>query len=85
MTFEIEKGIPVPRPSGRRAKAYPFEKMEIGDSFLVPLERDKSPSSIHSAISQAKKRLNINLTSARVEGGVRVWRIELSSQRCEGE
>lgn len=75
MTFKIEKGIPVPKHNTRFAKQYPFGKMEIGDSFLVPLAADKSPSSVYSALSQAKKRLKINLTSARVDGGVRVWRI----------
>jgi hypothetical protein len=73
--FEIEKSIPLPKPNGRRSKIYPFEAMKIGDSFLVPLDVGKSPSGIFSAVSQAKKRLEISLTTARVEGGVRVWRI----------
>lgn len=75
MTIQIDKGIPVPDHNRKYAKQFPFEQMEIGDSFLVPLPAGKSPSSIYSALSQAKKRLNINLTSARVDGGVRVWRI----------
>lgn len=75
MTLKIEKGIPVPTHNARFAKQYPFDQMEIGDSFLVPMPANKSPSSIYSALSQAKKRLKINLTSSRVEGGLRVWRI----------
>lgn len=71
----IDRAIPVPEHNRRSAKKYPFEQMEIGDSFLVPLAADKSPSGIYSSIAQAKKRLSINLTSARVEGGLRVWRI----------
>ena len=74
MTYTIEKAIPFPEGKKRRS-TYPFEQMEIGDSFLVPLDRDKSPSGIYAAVSNAKKRHNINLTSARVEGGIRVWRI----------
>lgn len=79
MTLPIEKGVPLPTPNRRWAPKFPFGQMEIGDSFLVPLEVGKSPSSIYSAISQAKKRLGIALTSARVEGGVRVWRITPTS------
>jgi hypothetical protein len=83
--LEIEKGIPMPEHNKKYAKKFPFEKLEIGDSFLVPLAADKSPSSIYSAISQARKRLNIALTSARVEGGVRVWRISLPLPSQEGQ
>ncbi len=68
--FEVEKGIAVPEHNRKCAKKFPFEQLEIGDSFLVPLATNKSPSSIYSAISQARKKLNIALTSARV------WRIK---------
>lgn len=85
MTLTIDKGIPIPKPYGWRAKLYPFEEMEIGDSFLVPLDAGKSPSGIYAVISQAKKRHRINLTSARVEGGLRVWRIAPSPQESKSE
>lgn len=75
MIFKIEKSIPIPEARGRRAKKYPFEQMEVGDSFFVPLEEGKSPSAIHASIATAKHRLGINLTTAREEGGIRVWRI----------
>ena len=77
MTFTIEKGVPLPEHKKRYEKKYPFETMEIGDSFVVPIAPDKSPSGLFSSISQAKKRLNINLTTARVDGGIRVWRVAL--------
>jgi hypothetical protein len=78
VTYEIEKSSPLPE-SSRKRSPYPFAELYIGDSFLVPLDRDKSPSSIYAAVSAAKKRHNINLTTARVEGGIRVWRIALVS------
>jgi len=81
--LKIDKGIPLPARKGR-AKKYPFDQMDIGDSFLVPVGATKSDSSIYSSMSQAKKRLNINLTCARVDGGVRVWRI-VSARRGNGE
>ena len=75
MTFKIEKRVPIPKKLKTSIKKYPFEKLKVGDSFLVPLADGKSPSSLFSAISQAKKRLNINLFSAKVKGGRRVWRM----------
>lgn len=76
MTFKIEKGVPIPPKIASSIKKYPFEKLKIGDSFFVPLADGKSPSSLFSAISQAKKRLGINLFSAKVKDGRRVWRIK---------
>lgn len=41
MTFTIDKGIPVPHYSGvgnphGRPREYPFDQMEVGDSFFAP-------------------------------------------------
>ncbi len=39
--FEIEKGLPIPayiRGNGLKGSKYPFAKMEIGDSFFVPVK-----------------------------------------------
>lgn len=73
--FEIDKSIPIPPPSGRNNRKYPFDKMETGDSFFVPLANGKSPSAVFASVKAAKRRLKINLTTARVDGGIRVWRI----------
>lgn len=80
--IKIDKGVPVPDRPAKGMKKYPFEKLKVGDSFLVPLADDKSPSSLFSAISQAKKRLKINLFSAKVPGGRRVWRVAGPSVSC---
>jgi hypothetical protein len=41
MTYPtIEKGIPIPAAASRRVNwQYPLAKLEIGDSFAVPLDR----------------------------------------------
>lgn len=80
MTFKIEKHIPLPPKAASSIKKYPFEKLKVGDSFLVPMEDGKSPSVLFSSISQARKRLNINLFSAKVKGGRRVWRVDCRSR-----
>lgn len=33
--FKIEKGVPLPKRNGGLDPIYPFELMEIGDSFVV--------------------------------------------------
>ena len=78
MNFKIEKSIPLPERKTRPMK-YPFKSMDEGDSFFVPLADGQSPSSVYASISTAKNRLKINLTTAREDGGIRVWRIPQES------
>jgi hypothetical protein len=76
--IKIEKGIPVPeRPSGSAAK-YPWNQLEVGDSFVVPrmngepmqLTRERAGK----AIQFAKKR-GWTFCTRQVETGIRVWRL----------
>jgi hypothetical protein len=71
--FEIEKGIPVPEYAGRggRTNKYPWEDMEVGDSFFVPAEGKKSPPRWHHR-KERGERYHVR----RMEGGWRVWRLE---------
>lgn len=72
--FHIEKGIPVPKlvGTGRRNK-YPFESMEVGDSFFV---KDGKVKTLSRSCGTYGKRLERKFTSRTVEGGARVWRTE---------
>ena len=66
--MKIDKGIPVPLNPRR---LYPFDEMEIGDSFAVPLAEH---SAIHSATCWRAKRHGEKYTIRRMEDCVRVWR-----------
>jgi hypothetical protein len=67
--FEIEKGIPIPT-ARRKWDDYPFDEMEIGESFFVP-------GSTSTAIAAVGNRHKPKRFTARKENdGVRVWRIE---------
>jgi hypothetical protein len=69
--IEIEGNIPIPKILGRgRPNRYPFKEMKIGDSFHV-----KSSSDRDSALS-ASSKLDIKLTSRKVDDGYRIWRID---------
>jgi len=69
--IRIEKRIPIPVLCHKDAK-YPWGKLEIGDSFLVP---GKRITSITSGMRRARRRYKKKFTARTVKGGVRVWRV----------
>jgi len=65
----LESGVSMPKQ--RTVYAYPYEGMEVGDSFVVPLS---ARAKVLNANYRASRRLGIGLT-AKTEGVVvRVWR-----------
>lgn len=79
MAIKIEKGIPLPNKLNRRI--YPFDKMEIGDSFLVKLNTDVKISIQKQKIYLASWRFSqlhpeTKFTTASFQNEVRVWRIK---------
>jgi len=76
MSYEIQKGIPVPATK-RTARAIwdkLFSEMEAGDSFQA---NEKDRSKIGCAVSSFKKRnKGSNFTIRHVGGNqIRVWRV----------
>lgn len=75
--YKIEKGIPIPEGCGRWGNAkYPWERMEVGDSFFVP---GRAAADMSGARQNAAKRFGRaygtkNETKDGVRG-VRVWRV----------
>ena len=69
---EIEKESGVRMPSPRVMYAYPYDEMEVGDSFVVPVS---ARVRVLNANWRAGKRLGWRF-EARTEGEVvRVWRV----------
>ena len=70
--MEIEKGIPF--EDGRTASItkYPWARMEVGDSFLVP---DRTQKAMGGCARYHAKRLGRKYKAAKVQDGVRVWRL----------
>ncbi len=69
--FKAEAGIPIPREYPQTK--YPFRTMNVGESFLVPKEKQNSASiaaSLESKRSPGKK-----FTRRKTDDGVRFWRI----------
>lgn len=78
--YAIEKNVAIPtieRPNRKTgAYKYPFAWMEVGDSFFVPINREKELKSVASSCSLYGKKLSRKFTVRSVRGGVRVWRVE---------
>ena len=72
----IEDGVPMPRRrSGRPSKRYPFEQMEVGQSFFVPAAGRKNLA-IVSPYNKllAPKRFVYRAWVQDGTSGFRVWR-----------
>lgn len=75
----IEKNVPL--PSKIRGSVYPFKKMKKGDSFLIELDSNgnlyKQKQKIYLAIWRfCQTNTDKKFTTASVEQGVRIWRIQ---------
>ncbi len=70
--YVIEKGIPI--FSKMEKNHYPFYKLDIGDSFLIPGGKEKRQS-ISVAITYAQRKLSRKFSSRAIDGDVRVWRV----------
>lgn len=75
MSFVIEKDVPLPERNVRWK--YPFDQMDIGDSFFVA---NKDTTQMSALCKRANKRLERRFVTAKAEkgsqSGVRVWRME---------
>jgi hypothetical protein len=69
--FKIDKGLKMPEPpaEGRRTK-YPWERLEVGDSFEInaPLQVARTHA------RQASARYGKQFDAQAYKGKVRVWR-----------
>lgn len=86
MEYEIETGVPVGEAHGSRPSAYrsryPWSRMGLGDSFVVPALTIEECNKRQRAAATAGKiwleRHNKpwRVVTRREEGGVRVWFVE---------
>ena len=67
--FEIEKNVPL-----IAKKAYPLDEMQVGDSFLVPVDGEKKISYVRAQIHNfKKKRPGMEVSTRKEDYGLRVW------------
>lgn len=70
-TFAIEDDVPMPTGSarGRGGNTYPFEQLEVGQSFFVPNSEDKpnAAKSLASTVSSATSRFAVRAEDGSVK------------------
>ncbi len=76
--YQIEQGVKMPLTRAQLEAVYPFAKMAVGDSFMVP---ESEYQRVRSAASRYATRHNIKYTTRMIYEknqalGVRVWRTE---------
>lgn len=70
MLYLIDNNMPM--PPIKRSRLYPFANMQPGDSFKVPREQDHR---LRSAAYYYARKHGMKFTVARMEDGVRCWRV----------
>lgn len=70
--ISIEKGVPIPafKSAGWGKFGKTVHEMEVGDSVLVTGQNDVCN------LQTQGRRLGLRMSSRKVEGGWRVWRIK---------
>lgn len=79
--YKIEKGIPIDNKYNARPSKFPFAKMKIGDSFLIPKHMDEFKKHMggvysHLATYNSKAAHKIRIACRMTSDGLRVWRIQ---------
>lgn len=84
--FKIEKNIPITsiKTTKNFQSKYPFNKMEIGDSFFIP-EKTKKDEKKRKGLYCSAKRFGIKIATRKGEGGLRVWKVGEASTEIKGE
>ena len=72
--FQIEKGVPVQKKCVGKKPRFPFQQMEVGDSFAVPITARGSVTG--SAVYWERKTGCKFVCRTTRDATVRVWRVE---------
>lgn len=71
----IDKGLPVPkRYKSGRPYMYPYEQMEIGDSFFVAKNRNGGGALVNHAKKVTGHTFTLRTVTENGVKGVRIWR-----------
>jgi len=78
--YKINKNVPMPKPS-QLSSMFPWDDMEVGDSFFVPHNDVQSSSSIRQTVYASNRRrkpkfYRVVWDDEGVELGYRVFRVK---------
>ncbi|NCV58419.1 MAG: hypothetical protein EBW47_06440 [Betaproteobacteria bacterium] len=72
--MKIEKNVPMPQP--KNVEVYPYNEMDVGDSFMVKGESKYLLATVCNRNGKYRKKLGMRFTAKKMGNGVRVWRVE---------
>ena len=75
-TYVIEKGVPAIKGDRDRWRLYPFNKMEVGDSFVIESEKEFKRVRNSATAYNTKNKGKAKLSTRRWENKWRCWRVE---------
>lgn len=75
MGFKLEDTIVPPPLTTCNNGKWPFNEMEVGQSFFIPETDTSAINAVHGRASADGKRLGKKFTVRTVGGGKRCWRI----------
>lgn len=77
--FTIEKKVPMPKPRVKKEKKKPksdiAKSMSVGDSIFIETIYGHKDASVET-IRKAFRNYGMKCTCRKLDGGVRIWRIE---------
>jgi hypothetical protein len=83
--IKIEKNIPLPGRSLKKESIYPFEMMEVGDSFAIPFSKPNY-SKLYQACRNFVKGnpgFKFTLRKNESENWIRIWRLKIKEARAK--
>lgn len=76
MEFSIDKNVPIERYSKvEETPRYPFTQMEVGDSFLIPLEHNVKSVKTYASMARRKTGHKYSILRVNKDGQYRCWRV----------
>lgn len=77
--YAIDTDVPIPGRPGRQsiAAAFPWAKLEVGHSFVVPGAKSYKTGNFWCKWAM-KQWPTKRFVYRKVEGGVRIWRVEVT-------
>lgn len=79
MTYEIESGIEIPefKTGPKKPNKYPWQEMEVGQSFFLPdAPKEQRGYFISMAYAASRRYAPKKFTQRAMDGGLRIWRVE---------
>ena len=80
--YKVESNVAVPQAKGKK-NVYPFNTLEVGDSFMIessPEQLTKMQRKMSAMCVMSGKRMGKKFITRRVDGGLRIFRIEVKEE-----